>query len=156
MPDNLTVEISANSGKLRADLTLLQKQLRDVRKDLTAAATAGDTAEVNRLSASYEKLSAQIRGTSRALSQQNKVVADSKKPWSEMAIGVKEAVAAFAGLSAVRKVAGVFGEVADKITEISNTAKAAAMSPGDVQVFQEVVEVAHGSGCRWVSWDIGA
>jgi len=53
MPDNLTVEISANSGKLRADLTLLQKQLRDVRKDLTAAATAGDTAEVNRLSATF-------------------------------------------------------------------------------------------------------
>jgi hypothetical protein len=140
MPDNLTVEISANSGKLRADLTLLQKQLRDVRKDLTAAATAGDTAKVNELSLSYEKLSATIRGTSRALQQQTKVVDDSKKPWSEMAVGVKEAVAAFAGLAAVRKVVGVFGEVADKITEISNTAKAAALSPGDVQVFQEVIE----------------
>ena len=140
MPDNLTVEISANSGKFRAELTLLQKQLRDVRKDLAAAATAGDTAEVNRLSLAYEKLAAQIRGTSRALSQQNRVVAASKTNWSEMALGVKEAVAAFAALAGVRKVAGVFGEVADKITEISNTAKAAALSPGDVQVFQEVVE----------------
>jgi hypothetical protein len=140
MPDNLTVEISANSGKFRAELTLLQKQLRDLRKDLSAAANAGDTAEVNRLSLSYEKLAAQIRGTNRALSEQNRVVAASKTNWSEMAIGVKEAVAAFAAMAGVRKVAGIFGEVADKITEISNTAKAAALSPGDVQVFQEVIE----------------
>jgi len=140
MPDNLTVEISANSGKFRAELTLLQKQLRDVRKDLSAAATAGDTAEVNRLSLSYEKLAAQIRGTSRALAQQNTVVADGRKPWSEMALGIKEAVAAFAALTGVRKVVDIFRDVTKSLTEIRNTAKAAALSPGDVKVFQEVIE----------------
>src|SRR6185436_19307129 len=102
---------------------------RDLRKDLTAAANAGNTAEVNRLSLAYETLTAQIRGTSRALSAQNRVIAASKTNWSEMALGVKEAVAAFAALAGVRKVAGIFGEVAAKITEISNTAKAAALSP---------------------------
>src|SRR6188508_2440717 len=122
MPDNLTVEISANSGKFRAELTLLQKQLRDVRKDLSAAATAGDTAEVNRLSLSYEKLAAQIRGTSRALAQQNTVVADGRKPWSEMALGIKEAVAAFAALTGVRKVVDIFRDVTKSLTEIRNTA----------------------------------
>ena len=91
MPDNLTVEISANSGKLRADLTLLQKQLRDVRKDLTAAATAGDTSKVNELSLSYEKLSAQIRGTSRALSAQNRVVAESNTSYGRLASIVGDA-----------------------------------------------------------------
>ena len=140
MPDNLTVEISANSGKFRAELTLLQKQLRDVRKDLTAAANAGDTAKVNALSLAYEKLTAQIRGTSRALSQQNTVVADGRKPWSEMALGIKEAVAAFAALAGVRKVVDIFRDVTKELTEIRNTAKAAALSPGDVKVFQEVVE----------------
>src|SRR6185436_7655737 len=140
MPDNLTVEISANSGKLRADLTLLQKQLRDVRKDLSAAASAGDTAEVNRLSLAYEKLAAQIRGTSRALSEQNRAVSQSNRNWSELGAGIKEAVAAFAALAGVRKIVDIFRDVTKSLTEIRNTAKAAALSPGDVKVFQEVVE----------------
>jgi len=144
MPDNLTVDISANSGKLRADLKIAQAAVRDFGKELNKATEqarkTGDKTRLVEVATEYERLTAKVRGLNRALSEQNRVVADGRKPWSEMAIGVKEAVAAFAGLSAVRKVIGVFGEVADKITEISNTAKAAAMSPGDVQVFQEVIE----------------
>jgi len=140
MPDNLTVEISANSGKFRAELTLLQKQLRDVRKDLAAAANAGDTAEVNRLSLAYEKLAAQIRGTSRALSAQNRAVSETSRNWSELGIGLKEAATAFLALEGVRKVVDIFRDVTKELTEIRNTAKAAALSPGDVKVFQEVVQ----------------
>lgn len=138
--DNLTVQISADSSKLRAELSLAQAELRKLQKELRAAADAGDTARVADLSTQYEILAAQIRNASRALSEHNKVAAESKKNWSEMAVGLKEAIAAFAALESVRRIVDSFREVMKSITELRNTAKAAALSPGDVKVFQEVIE----------------
>ena len=138
--DNLTIQISADSSKLRAELSLDQAELRKLQKELRAASDAGDKERVAQLSAEYEGLAAQIRKTSRALGEHNKVAAESKKNWSEIAIGVKEAVAAFAALEGVRRIVDIFRDVTKSITELRNTAKAAALSPGDVKVFQEVVE----------------
>jgi len=144
MPDNLTVSISADSSKLRADLALAQSKVREfgreVKKAADEARKSGDTTRLRDVSAQYEAATRQVRGLNAALGEQNKVIATGKRNWSEMAVGVKEAVAAFAGLSAVRGIANIFKNTAKEITELRNTAKAAAMTPGDVQAFQEVIK----------------
>jgi hypothetical protein len=143
MPDNLTVEISANSGKLRADLTLLQKQLRDVRKDLTAAATAGDTSKVNELSLSYEKLSAQIRGTSRALSAQNRVVAESNTSYGRLASIVGDAGNALGSLIGMSGGLKTFFSV---FTVVEGVRKAFDLAGQSMKDFRQVASTAAGTG----------
>ncbi len=142
--NNLTISISADSSKLRADMALAQSNVRAFAKELKQAADearkTGDTTQLREVSAQYEAMTQQVRGLNRALGEHNKTVEVGKKNWSEMALGVREAIAAFAGLSAVRGIVNVFKNTAKEITELRNTAKAAAMSPGDVQAFQEVIK----------------
>ena len=75
MPDNLTVQISADSSKLRADLSLAQSKLREfgreVKKAADEARKTGDTTRLKEVSAQYEAMAAQVRGLNRALVQTN-------------------------------------------------------------------------------------
>ena len=148
MPDNLTVEISANSGKFRAELTLLQKQLRDVRKDLSAAANAGDTAEVNRLSVAYEKLTAQIRGTSRALSEQNRAAAGAARELGAVSTAVdniglaagraQTAFRALFALQGMRQASTAIDDVYSKLNELNKTAAGNGFTPQGVKTIEEI------------------
>lgn len=70
MADNLTISIGADTSKMRADLALLQAELKAVGKDLAAAAKAGDVASVNQLAASYESVRKQSLALSGALKVQ--------------------------------------------------------------------------------------
>ncbi len=142
--NNLTISISADSTKLRADMALAQSNVRAFAKEVKQAADearkTGDATRLREVSAQYEAMTAQVRGLNRALGEQNKTVAAGKNHWGDLAVGVKEAVAAFAALEGVRRVVDIFRDVTKSLTELRNTAKAAALSPGDVKVFQEVIE----------------
>jgi hypothetical protein len=71
MPDNLSVSISADTGKARAELSLLQAELRkttsELRKASDAAVRSGDRTRVNELSAVYETLRQKAAGAGRGL-----------------------------------------------------------------------------------------
>ena len=75
MPDNLTVQISADSSKLRADMALAQSKVREfgreVKKAADEARKTGDTTRLREVSAQYETATRQVRGLSRALVAQN-------------------------------------------------------------------------------------
>ena len=101
-----------------------EKAFQDISR--AAAASAGNVAGFGR---SLKGADIGVRSFSRTVSSA-----------AEGLVSLRGAMAALATGAAVRGVADIFSDTAKKITELRNTAKAAAMSPGDVQAFQEVVE----------------
>jgi len=82
MPDNLTVDIAANTTKLRTELAKAQADLRQFGKDLRQATESGNTTRATELAASYEK----TRAAAARLTRQLRIVHDTASdaaPWSE-------------------------------------------------------------------------
>jgi hypothetical protein len=150
MPDNLTIQIAADSSKLRADLKLAESSLKDFNKQLNAAAReaqkTGDRSRVDALSAAYGQQAEVVAALRREYAKLNETTAVTARGTrnmaasvSNLAVELKEALLAFAALEGVRKAVDVFRDVAKEITEVRNTAKAAGMSTAGVQVFTEAL-----------------
>jgi len=85
MPDNLTVDITANTTKLRTELAKAQADLRQFGKDLRQATESGNITRATELAASYEK----TRAAAARLTRQLRIVHDTASdatPWSAGAI----------------------------------------------------------------------
>ena len=94
MPDNLTVEISANTARLRTELAKAQADLRKFGKDLRQATESGDTTRATELAASYEK----TRAAAARLTRQLRIVHDTASdaaPWTAASKNVAGLHAAF-------------------------------------------------------------
>jgi hypothetical protein len=61
MPDNLTVQISADTSKLRADLATAQKDVRDFTKELRKATDAANAGEIEKWSQSLDGAARRVR-----------------------------------------------------------------------------------------------
>jgi hypothetical protein len=67
MPDNLSAEIIIKTGPARAELTLLQAEIRKTAAELKKAGNAGDVPRVNQLSIAYETMRLKAAGAARGL-----------------------------------------------------------------------------------------
>lgn len=74
MPNNLDFDIIAKTDKARAELTLLQAELKKTTAELKKAGEAGDKTRVTALSSAYNTLQREIIQTSRAVTQQNRAL----------------------------------------------------------------------------------
>jgi hypothetical protein len=140
MPDNLTVEISANTQKFRYEVTKLQNDLKNLGKQLRDAVKAGDEAQGMRLSKSFEQTRASIARLNKELAIHQDVVKETGTTWAETGLKIKEAVAAFAALEGVRKFGEAFSETAKKISEVSDTAKLIGANANDVKILTAAIE----------------
>ena len=94
MPDNLTVDIVANTTKLRTELAKAQADLRQFGKDLRKATESGATTRATELAASYEK----TRAAAARLTRQLRIVHDTaseEAPWTAATRNVGGLHAAF-------------------------------------------------------------
>jgi len=143
MADNLTVQISADSSKLRAELALVQSRVREFGREVKRAADEArqtrDTSRLREVSAQYEAATRQARGLTRALSDQNKTVVATSSAWAGLAGNVRGAIGALAGVAAVRKLGQAFDDTTKKIQDTFNTAKGTGFDPKTIQVFEEVL-----------------
>lgn len=108
-----------------------------------AAAATGDRTQLDKLARdtdaaanAYNRLNRQLRETNQLASTTTTAfgqVSAATKRWAETTI------AALVGIEGVRKVAGIFTDIAKEITEVRNTARAAGLKSGDVQVFTEAL-----------------
>jgi len=143
MADNLTVQISADSSKLRAEMALAQSRVREFGREVKRAADEArqtrDTSRLREVSAQYEAATRQARGLTRALSDQNKTVVATSSAWAGLAGNVRGAIGALAGVAAVRKLGQAFDDTTKKIQDTFNTAKGTGFDPKTIQVFEEVL-----------------
>jgi hypothetical protein len=155
--DNLAVTFTGDSSKLRYDLELLKASLKDAQKELTAlAATASKTGaatdqfkaiaksnEVDQLTRSLAGMRRELAATAQVMKPvavgASQIEAGFKSA-GEMALGLRDAVKGLLALEAVRKIVDQFRDVTREITELRNTAKAAGLRTGDVQVFTDAIE----------------
>jgi hypothetical protein len=141
--DNLTIGIGIDTSKLRADKAAVQEQLRQLTAQMRSASkeflATGDRTRLDQLSKEADAASRSLANLNSQMRTTNKSVEAGGASFSKWAVGIKEAVAAFAALGAVRKAADVFRDVAKEVTEVRNTARAAGMSTGGVQVFTEAL-----------------
>jgi hypothetical protein len=150
MPDNLTVEISANTTKLRAELTKAQAELRNFNKELRRAADAGDAAGINKFSESVERTTAQINKLNTALRRSRGEAEDTAKgftgltgslgPLLERFESIRGALLGFAGFEVLRKAADLLGDVSKEIREYVNLGKAAGLEPTFLKALNEGLE----------------
>src|SRR6185503_17928245 len=114
MADNLTVQISADSSKLRAEMALAQSRVREFGREVKRAADEArqtkDTSRLREVAAQYEAATRQARGLTRALSDQNKTVVATSSAWAGLAGNVRGAIGALAGVAAVRKLGQAFDD----------------------------------------------
>jgi len=154
MPDNLTIQIGADSSKMRADLALAERSLRDMRKELKLAADeaakTGDRTRLDKVSKDFQSTEAEVRKYSRSLRDASRAQDELGTSSVGAAKGITGIVGAFRGVAAaaataVASVAGVtkaIGSVTENLTELRNISEATggAFSGQDVKILQEVME----------------
>jgi hypothetical protein len=155
MPDNLTVQISANADKLRADLAKAQANVRDFAKQLRDAAAearkTGDDTRLKKVAAQYEAASRQVRGLTRALREQNAALdattdkaAGLSKTLGTLGIGLQSTIEKFgkgifgglAGATGITKALDVIGQVTDQLNEIRKLEAGTGFSKETIRALQ--------------------
>lgn len=140
MPDNLTVQISANADKLRAELGKAQAAVRDLSKEFRAASDqarkTGDSTNLNRVSAQLNAATREVRGFTRALATQNAALdaaaAGTSRFGTALAtldtrlgsiIGLSGGLKTFiAGFTLLEGVQATLGKVSDTLKQFRETA----------------------------------
>lgn len=160
MPDNLTVQISANADKLRAELGKAQAAVRDLSKQFRAASDearkTGDSTNLNRVSAQLNAATREVRGLTRALATQNAALDEAAAGTSKFAAalarvderlgsivgfsgGLKTFVAGFTALEATRKIIDQVSESLQHFRDIRNTSMATAIPINAVKAFDQAM-----------------
>ncbi len=153
MADNLTISISADSSKLRADLALAQSKLREFGKEVKKAADearkTGDTTRLREVSAQYETMAGQVRGVSRALGEHNKTAAVAAREVGGIATAIDNvglaanraqiALRALFALQGMRQVANAVDDVYNKINDIQKEALGTGFTPQGVATVKEIL-----------------
>lgn len=160
MPDNLTVQISANADKLRAELGKAQAAVRDLSKEFRAASDqarkTGDSTNLNRVSAQLNAATREVRGLTRALAAQNAALDEAAAGTSKFGAalarvderlgsivgfsgGLKTFVAGFTALEATRKIIDQVSESLQHFRDIRNTSMATAIPIDAVKAFDQAM-----------------
>lgn len=160
MPDNLTIQISADSSKLRADLKLAQASLRDVRKELNKATEearkTGDKTRLLEVSKQYEGISSNVRYLTRALAEQNRVADAAAGSMGKLgtalatvdarlggiiglAGGLKTAFAGFTVLEGTRAALNQTSDALQRFRDVRNAALASTIPLNAVKAFDQAM-----------------
>jgi hypothetical protein len=153
MADNLTVQISADSSKLRADLAMAQSKVREFGKEVKKAADearkTGDPTRLREVSAEYEKMAAEVRGLNRALADTNKTAAGTAQQVGGIAgavdnVGIaamraQTALRALFALQGARQAAAAIDNVYNKINELNKEAIGTGFTPQGVATVKEIL-----------------
>jgi PAS domain-containing protein len=162
MADNLTVQISADSSKLRADLALAQSKVRDFGKEVKKAADearkTGDTTRLREVSAQYEAAAAQVRGLNREMAKTTGITTASAKGFSGIGTAAAAASTALAGLvrgfgvtAGITAFLDVIGKAKNELLELNRISLATGFDPGTLKAVNETLEdtgAEAGSGYR--------
>jgi hypothetical protein len=158
MPDNLSISISADTSKARADLELLNAKVRELRKEVRAASTeaqagGGMTARLTESTKQLTAAEAQqrayaraARATAEANVEASASFGDLTKNMEGFARGAGMALGGIKGLRAGLAAmvgAGIvkgFTDLVDKITELSDTSKKTGFSTSTIQAFEKALE----------------
>jgi len=154
MPDNLTIQISADTGKARADLELLKGKLRDLGKEMRAARDealkTGDRTNLDRLAKEYDNVSRSAKGLQTQLRATNREVAS--PAWGAAAKGaaalnaeiiglVKSSAGVAGGLgSALLGTVNLIGKTVDQLLELRRLSQSTGFSPGAIKAVNETLE----------------
>jgi len=154
MPDNLTIQISADTGKARADLELLKGKLQELGRDMRAARAealkTGDRTNLDRLAREYDAVSRSAKGLQTQLRATNREVAS--PAWGAAAKGaaalnaeliglVKSSVGIAGGIGgAVLGAVNLIGKTVDQLQELKRISRATGFSRGAIKAFNETLE----------------
>jgi len=150
VPDNLTIQIGADTSKLRADLKLAQVEVQRLNREMTAAARqaaqTGDRSQLDRLSRgadiaarSMANLNRQLRGVQET--------AEKTSMWSAMSKavgGLKEEMISMARGAAAgfgfKELADLIGKTADEVLRLRRMSQATGFDPTALKAFNETLE----------------
>jgi len=153
MPDNLTIQISADTGKARADLELLKGRLQELGKEMRAARAeamkTGDRTNLDRLAREYETVTRSAKGLQTQLRATNREVAS--PAWAAAAkgaaalntelVGLARGLAAGGGLgAALLATVNLIGRTASELLELRRLSQSTGFSPGAIKAFNEALE----------------
>lgn len=154
MPDNLTIQISADTGKARADLELLKGKLQELGRDMRAARAealkTGDRTNLDRLAREYDAVSRSAKGLQTQLRATNREVAS--PAWGAAAKGaaalnaeliglVKSSLGIAGGLGgALLGTVNLIGKTVDQLLELRRLSQSTGFSPGAIKAVNETLE----------------
>src|SRR5678816_2800379 len=147
MPDNLSISISADSGKARADLELLKGKLQELGREMRAARAealkTGDRTNLDQLAREYEAVTRSARGLQQQLRATNKEVAS--PAWNTSREAVKKLNDEFIGLAksslgfttgigaALVSTIDLIGKTKDQLLELRRLSQSTGFSPGAIK-----------------------
>jgi len=154
MPDNLSISISADTGKARADLELLKGKLQELGREMRAARAealqTGDRTNLDRLAKDYEAVSKSAKGLQTQLRALNREVASpawaaatkATRALNEEFIGLAKSSLGFAtGIgSALLGTIDLIGKTKDQILELRRISQSTGFSPGAIKAVNETLE----------------
>lgn len=154
MADNLTIQIGADTSKLRADLALAQTEVRKLGRELTAAAReaqrTGDRGALDQLARQLDGATRSAATLRRELAQHNSVAAAAGREMAGLSTAVAGVGRAFMSLKTLLPAAGLAGaamgvanavrSVTENLIDLRNTSAATGLKPIDVQAFTEFME----------------
>lgn len=162
MPDNLTVSIGADAGKLvletekaKAALSSLSKEIRQLRNE---AMKTGDWSAVEKAAPALAAARLQVRGLERSFNDLNKTTEETSAEFATLGqqIGGFARASGFAigGIKAMRfglaamvgaQVIRGFTEITDKITELGRLSRESGFSTDTIQQWELAVRKAGGT-----------
>jgi len=154
MPDNLTINISADTGKARADLELLKGKLQELGREMRAARAealkTGDRTNLDQLAREYEAVSRSAKGLQQQLRATNREVASpawaaatkATRALNEEFVGLAKSSLGFAtGIgSALLGTIDLIGKTKDQILELRRISQSTGFSPGAIKAVNETLE----------------
>jgi hypothetical protein len=158
MPDNLSISISADTSRARADLELLNAKVRELRKEVRAAsaeaqAGGGMTPRLEKATAAITAAEAQQRAyarAARATAEANVEASASFVELNKNVVGFTRGIGtALTGVKGLRLGLGTiigaglvksFTDLVDKITELSDLSKKTGFSTSTIQALGSALE----------------
>lgn len=150
MADNLTVQITADTSRLRADLKLAQVEVQRLNKEMTAAArqaaATGDRSQLDRLSREADNAAKAYANLNRQLKTANETVGKTTM-WSaatKAVGGLKEELislgrSAAAGFG-LKELGELVGKTADEILRLRRLSQATGFDPTAIKALNETLE----------------
>ncbi len=152
--NNLTISISADSSKLRADMALATAELRKLKKEEQAAAKAlaegtGSTAALKEISKQADVATRKVRALSTAyggFTRANVEATSGVKGLAEGLGSLRNGLAAIAGITGVREAISGFTDALAKMREVANTSAGTGFKPETVAGFTAAMREAGSTG----------
>jgi hypothetical protein len=156
MPDNLTIQIGADSSKLRSDLDLAKAKLRDLNAEMTKLARdaqkTGDRTRLDQLSVEAEKAAVSVQRLRRAQAAQYKDstvqtenAVRGMKALGTAALEVRGALLGAFGVgggigAAITGIVNMLGKAKDELLEVHRLSLSTGFAPTTIQALKDAGE----------------